>query len=141
MGPPASILFPTRDRRDYLAVALGSVAPQAAARGAEIVIVEDDAADATTAQLAERHGAHYVALGRRCGINAARNAAVTASTGDLVCFLDDDVEVWPGWLDALLGAPERYDALGGPIRPRLEGSRLRACGRQPLPVTMLDLRD
>ena len=139
MAPPASILFPTRDRYDYLVVALASVAPQAAEHGAEIVIVEDDAEDAATAELAARHGARYVALGRKRGINIARNAAVAASSGELVCFLDDDVEVWPGWLDALLGASDDYDALGGPIRPRLEGSRLRACGREPLPVTTLDL--
>ena len=61
-----------------------------------------------------------------------------ASTGELVCFLDDDVEVWPGWLDALV-AHEADEAFGGPIRPRLEGSHLRACGREPLPVTALDL--
>ena len=45
MSPPASLLFPTRRRRAYLEVALASVAPQAAAHGAEIVVVEDDPAD------------------------------------------------------------------------------------------------
>jgi GT2 family glycosyltransferase len=139
MAPSVSILFPTRDRRDYLAVALASVAGQAAAHGAEIVIVEDDVADASTEQLAEQHGARYLALGRRRGINVARNAAVAAASGELLCFLDDDVEAWPGWLDALLGASTEYEALGGPIRPRLEGSKLRACGRESLPVTTLDL--
>src|SRR4051794_23968883 len=139
MTPPASILFPTRARLAYLEAALASVAPQATASGAEIVIVEDDAHDEATAALAGRHGARYVALGRPRGINVARNAAIAASSGELLCFLDDDVEVWPGWLDALLAAPEDYDAFGGPIRPRLEGSRLRACGREPLPVTALDL--
>jgi len=138
MAPPASIVFPTRNRRDYLAVALASVAPQAAARGAEIVVVEDDAEDAPTRALAERHGAIYVALGAPRGINVARNACVAHSTGDLVCFLDDDVEVWPGWLDALLDAAPGHEALGGPIRPRIEGN-LHACGREPLPVTALDL--
>jgi GT2 family glycosyltransferase len=139
MTAPASILFPTRDRLPYLEVALASVATQAAEHGAEIVIVEDNAHDAATAELARRHGARYVALGRPHGINVARNAAVAASSGALLCFLDDDVEVWPGWLDAVLSAPETYDAFGGPIRPRLEGSRLRACGREALPVTALDL--
>src|SRR4051794_16800580 len=138
---PASICFPTRARRDYLAVALASVAPQAAAHGAEIVVVEDAAADAATEALVTGHGGRYVALGRPRGINAARNAAAAAAGGDLLCFLDDDVEVWPGWLDALLGAAaaQAHDVFGGPIRPRLEGSRLRACGREPLPVTALDL--
>lgn len=138
MAPPASIVFPTRNRRDYLAVALASVAPQAAARRAEIVVVEDDAEDAPTRALVERHGGRYVALGAPQGINVARNACVTHSTGELVCFLDDDVEVWSGWLDALLAAGD-HEALGGPIRPRIEGTDLHACGREPLPVTALDL--
>src|SRR4051794_27917811 len=142
MVPPASILIPTRARRTYLEVALASLTPQVAARAAEIVIAEDDAHDAETAALAAAHGARYVAVGRPLGINAARNAAVAASTAPLLCFLDDDVEVWDGWLDALLAAarelPE-HEAFGGPIRPRLEGSRLRSCGREPLPVTGLDL--
>ena len=46
--PGVSILIPTRRRRAYLAVALASVAPQAAARGAEIVVVEDDPVDPET---------------------------------------------------------------------------------------------
>lgn len=138
MPPPASIVFPTRNRRDYLAVALNSVAPQAKARGAEIVVVEDDAEDPATRQLVEQHGGSYVALGAPRGINVARNACVAHSTGDLICLLDDDVEVWPGWLEALLGA-EPHEALGGPIRPRIEGANLHACGREPLPVTALDL--
>jgi GT2 family glycosyltransferase len=139
---PASILFPTRRRREYLAVALASVAPQAAARGAEIVVVEDDPADPETERLVRAHGGRYLAHGAPRGINVARNTALEAAGGELLCFLDDDVEVWPGWLDALLAAVEEnpeVEVFGGPIRPRLEGARLHACGREPLPVTSLDL--
>jgi GT2 family glycosyltransferase len=139
MAPSASVCIPTRRRRDYLAVALASVAPQAAAHGAELLVVEDDPHDADTAALAERHGARYLALGAPRGLNAARNAALDATAGGLVCFLDDDVEVWEDWLAALLAADGRADVLGGPIRARLEGSKLRSCGREPLPVTTLDL--
>jgi GT2 family glycosyltransferase len=138
----ASILFPTRQRRDYLAHALASVATQAASRGAEIIVVEDDPHDPKTAALAERHGARYIAHGEPRGLNVARNTAIDAASTDLFCFLDDDVEVWPEWLDALLIGADAYPAhevLGGPIRARLEGSHLRACGREPLPVTTLDL--
>src|SRR5215204_3666271 len=142
MPPAASILFPTRRRRDYLATALESVAGQAAAHGAEIVVVEDDAADAETERLAAAHGARYLALGRPRGLNAARNAAVAAAAGELLCFLDDDVVAWPDWLRAMLaGAAEhpQHEAFGGPIRARLEGARLHACGREPAPITTLDL--
>jgi GT2 family glycosyltransferase len=142
MPPSASILFPTRRRPEYLAVALRSVAPQAAARGAEIVVVEDGPADPEADRLVAAHGGRYVALGRERGINVARNVAVEMAAADLLCFIDDDVEAWPGWLAAMLeGARDNpeHEALGGPIRPRLEGTDLRACGREPLPVTALDL--
>jgi GT2 family glycosyltransferase len=142
VAPAASILFPTRNRRAYLAVALASVANQAAAHEAEIVVVEDDGADPETERLAASHGARYVALGRPQGLNIARNAAIEAATADLLCFLDDDVAAWPSWLGAILAAasgnPE-HDAFGGPIRALLEGTDLHACGREPLPVTTLDL--
>jgi GT2 family glycosyltransferase len=90
-----------------------------------------------------RHGGRYLALGRPCGINAARNVAVGAARGPLLCLLDDDVAVWDGWLGALLAAvaacPE-HEAFGGPIRARLEGRALRACGREALAVpTTLEL--
>jgi GT2 family glycosyltransferase len=142
MPPAASILFPTRRRRAYLAVALASVAGQARAHGAEVIVVEDDPADPETAALAARHGARYIAHGAARGVNVARNTAADAARGELLCYLDDDVEVWPGWLAALLEAAAGcggHEAFGGPIRARLEGSRLWACGREPLPVTTLDL--
>jgi len=142
VSPPASILFPTRRRREYLAVALASVAGQAAAHGAEVIVVEDDPADPEVERLAVAHGARYLAHGEPRGINVARNTALDAASGELLCFVDDDVEVWPGWLAALLAAardcPE-HEAFGGPIRPRLEGGRLHACGRESLPLTALDL--
>jgi GT2 family glycosyltransferase len=140
--PTASVLFPTRRRREYLAVALASVAPQIARHGAELVVVEDDPEDPATRRLVEDHGGRYLAHGAPRGINVARNTALAAVGGELLCFLDDDVEVWPGWLDALARAaaecPE-HEAFGGPIRPRLEGGDLHWCGREPLPVTSLDL--
>jgi len=142
MAAPATICFPTRRRFDYLAVALASVAPQARARGAELLVVEDDPHDARTAALAAGHGARYLAHGSVRGLNAARNSAIDAASAELICFLDDDVEAWPGWLDALLtgvARAPRHEVFGGPIRARLEGSRLRSCGREPLPVTTLDL--
>ena len=142
MTPPASIVFPTRRRHDYLAVALASVCPQAREHGAEVLVVEDDPEQPATRRLAEAHGAGYLSLGAARGINVARNAGVEAARGELICLLDDDVEVWPGWLSALLsaaGACPGHDAFGGPIRPRLEDARLRTCGREPVPITHLDL--
>jgi len=140
--PAASILIPTRKRPGYLAVALASVAPQAAAAGAEIVVLEDGEHDERAAALAASHGARYVAHGSARGVNVARNSAIAQARGELLCFLDDDVEVWPGWLAALLAAAEacpRHEAFGGPIRARREGWRWPVCGNEPPPITPLDL--
>ena len=59
MAPSASIIVPTRRRPGYLAVALASVAPQAAAHGAEVIVVEDDPEQPATRALAEAHGAPW----------------------------------------------------------------------------------
>ena len=103
----------------------------------------DDAGPSEEARaLAERFGARYEPHSRPLGLNVARNTGVERSTGELVVFVDDDVEVCEGWLDALLTAadehPER-EVFTGPILPRLEGSPPHSCGREEPPITALDL--
>ena len=90
----ASIIVPTRGPRlAYLDVALASVAPQAAAHGADVVVVHDDRPDEATRALTGRHGATYIAHGRPLGINGARNTWLESGSGDMLCLLDDDVRV------------------------------------------------
>jgi len=140
--PTCTVVVPTRARAGYLDAALRSIAPQARAERAALLVVDDGNEEATRA-VAERHGAGYVAHDVPRGLNAARNTAVGQTESDLIAFTDDDVEVDSGWLAALLDAsvalPE-YDVFGGPIRPRLERERpLPACGREGASITSLDL--
>jgi GT2 family glycosyltransferase len=140
MKPVASIVIPTRARPDYLDVALASVVPQAIAAGAEVVVV-NDGADPATDSVAGRYQATVVALPDPRGVNGARNAGVQAARGDLIVLIDDDVDVAAGWLQAMLegvGSNPEYEVFGGPIRGRLEGSGLRACGREPPPISTYD---
>ena len=73
----------------------------------------------------------------------AQHRAARPPTRRCVCFVDDDVEVRPGWLDALLAAaaacPDEVAVLTGPIHARFEDHRFRTCGREGPPVTFLDL--
>ncbi len=142
MEPPASILIPTRDRLDYLAVTLASVQPQAQAQGAEVLVVEDGPPSEGVRLLAERHGARHIASGPPGGLNAARNRGVRETTGPLLIFLDDDVRVCAGWLEAMLRAAEAHperEVFAGRILARLEGCAPRGCGRELPPITTLDL--
>jgi GT2 family glycosyltransferase len=141
MQPTASIIVPTRLRAGYLDVALASIAPQAAAARAELLVVDDGPDDATRAA-ARRHGARYVAHAGSRGLNAARNTGIDAAAADLLVFVDDDVDVRPGWLAALLAADAAADAdvgvLTGPIHARFEDHRWRSCGRELPPITTQD---
>jgi len=141
MALTASIIVPTRERAGYLDVALASIAPQAAAAEAEVLVV-DDGPSAATRETARRHGARYLAHELSRGLNAARNTGIDAARSDLLVFVDDDVAVWPGWLAALLDADRAADSdvgvLTGPIHARLEDHRLRCCGREGPPITSQD---
>jgi GT2 family glycosyltransferase len=142
---PASIVIPTRARLDYLEVALTSIAPQAAAAGAEVLVIDDAGPTPAARALAARLGARYEPHPGPLGLNVARNTGVERSTGELVVFVDDDVRVSPGWLSALLAAAGEnpdVEVFTGPIRPALEG-RLgwgrHSCGREGPPITTLAL--
>jgi GT2 family glycosyltransferase len=140
-APTASIVIPTRDRPEYLEVTLASVMDQARAAGAEVLVVADGS-DPGTEAVARRHAARMVALDHPRGLNAARNLGVRHAQADLIVLLDDDVRVEPDWLTALLAGARHapgYGVLGGPIRAELEGGGPRACGREPPPITTLDL--
>ena len=139
--PSATVVIPTRRRPAYLDVTLASVLPQARAAGADVLVVSDGP-DADTAAVAGRHGANVLTLDSPRGANAARNAAAEQTASDLLVFIDDDITAPDGWLRALIAgvaaAPD-HDVFGGPIRARLEGGGPRACGREPAPITTLDL--
>jgi GT2 family glycosyltransferase len=129
-------------RPRYLEAALASIAPQAADVAAELIVVDDAGPSAPTRELVERFGARYEPHNRPLGLNVARNTGVERSSGELVVFVDDDVEVSDGWLEALLVAAHAHpdvEVFTGPILPRLEGSPPRTCGREGAPITSLYL--
>ena len=140
MPAVASIVVPTRNRADYLRVCLDSLAAQGTDAPFEVIVADDGSTDETAA-VAEQAGAQLVHTLAR-GPNAARNAGLRAAEGDLVVFVDDDIDAPPGWLVAYLDGAESHpdaDAFGGPIRARFEGRAPRSCGREPAPITTLDL--
>ena len=142
MPVKAAVAIPTQRRAPYLEVALASIVPQAHAAGAEVLVVDDGPDEATRAR---RRAPRRALPPPRRAARPERRAQYRAAghRRPLVCFVDDDVEVRPGWLDALLAAatacPDEVAVLTGPIRARFEDHRFRTCGREGPPVTFLDL--
>jgi glycosyltransferase involved in cell wall biosynthesis len=148
----ASVIVPTRNRPHYLRAALESLSRQDLGPDAyELVVVDDGPSSATrtvVAEAAHRTGIQigYVEREGVPGLNSARNTGIAATDAPLVVLVDDDVEAPRQWLRELVAGRQRhpgYQVFGGPIRLRLEGSRLRMCGREAPPITTLDggLRD
>jgi glycosyltransferase involved in cell wall biosynthesis len=136
-----SVVVPTHNRADYLAVTLDSLNAQEVEEPYEVIVVDDGSSDATTG-VARRAGAMYIRHDRPRGPNTARNEGARAASAPLIALVDDDVYAPPGWLQALLdGAAAHPDAeaFGGPIRARFDGPAPRSCGREAPPITTLDL--
>jgi glycosyltransferase involved in cell wall biosynthesis len=142
-GLSTTVVVPTRGRAAYLAVTLDSLSRQSGEVSHEVLVVDDGSTDATP-EVAERFGVRLIRHGERRSLNAARNTGLREAGADLIAFVDDDVLVPPGWLEALAEGAERHpeaDAFGGPIRARFEGHTPRGCGREDPPITTLDLGD
>lgn len=100
--PTASVVVPTRDRPDRLARCLLALEVQTEPP-VEVIVVDDASADpaAVRAVVADRP---HVRLLRAEGAGpaAARNAGAAATTGDVVCFTDDDCRPGPRWVGAFV---------------------------------------
>jgi glycosyltransferase involved in cell wall biosynthesis len=139
--PVVTVVVPTRGRAAYLEVTLDSLCRQRSRAAHELLVVDDGATDATP-DVAERFGVRLIRHGEQRSLNAARNSGIREARADVIAFVDDDVFVPPGWLDALVEGVERHpeaEAFGGPIRARFEGHAPRGCGREDPPITTLDL--
>lgn len=123
--PAVSIVVTTHSRPLLLEAALRSCLAHATRRGLEFeLVVADNSPDGHAAGVLARIETDRPMRAVPCGppnISVARNAGLRAARAPLVAFLDDDQEVEPGWLDALVDTLERTgaDAVLGAVRPTL----------------------
>ncbi len=96
-----SVVLATRDRPALLGRAIASVLAQRHPTW-QLVVVDDGDTGAVGDVLATVEDARIVVVeGPRRGLGAARNAGLDAVTGGVVCYLDDDNAMHPGWLRAV----------------------------------------
>ncbi len=123
--PAASVVICTYNRLPLLEAALGSCLRDATRRGTVFeVVVADNSPAGHARALAARLGSpvRWVPASPP-NISVARNAGLHAASAPLVAFMDDDLELEPGWLDHLMDTLERTgaDVAVGPVRPRFAG--------------------
>lgn len=115
-----SVVIATRGVASGLVRTLGALSSQTLARSRyEIVVVDNNESPDASAALERTLAPFAVVLAREAapGAAAARNAGVAIAVGEVVVFVDDDIEVDSGFLDAHLFAHQHQgaDVAVGPI--------------------------
>ena len=111
-----SLVIPAYNEEQLLPRLLDSV-EAAAARyshgpGAVEVVVADNASTDRTAEIALRRGCRVATAAKRC-IAAARNAGGSEAKGEIVGFVDADMQIHPGTFDAIERALASPRIIGG----------------------------
>ena len=122
-GGTVSVLMATRDRPDALRGSLESLLRHAGSRPLQVVLVDNSADPSGTRALAAGLPGVEVRHEPRPGLSRARNAGLPALTGDVVVFVDDDVVITEGWLEALLAPfadPEVWAVTGNVLPADLD---------------------
>jgi O-antigen biosynthesis protein len=101
-APVISVVVCTYNRPDQLKVCLEHLEQQRYPSFEVIVVDNNPQAELVRAHVASLNAARYRYVPEaRAGLSAARNAGVSASSGDIVAFVDDDEEPDACWLAAL----------------------------------------
>lgn len=115
-----SVVIPAHGRRDLVERTLRSLARQEDPSPTEVIVVDDGADPGLGGHvrgLALPLEARVLHLPENRGRAAARNAGIAAAGGDVVVFLDSDMEVDPGFLAAHAAVHREADVVAlGDIR-------------------------
>ena len=103
-----SIVIPTRNRKDKLEVLLDSLAKQKADPSKWELIVVDNGSTDNTRSLCKKwerkfRNFRYI-YDERPGLHIGRNRGLKDSCGEVIAYLDDDVKLFPNWIQTGLDA-------------------------------------
>ncbi len=104
--PRLSLIIPAHNAAAYLRRTLPAL-HAAWHQDYELIIVDDASIDETAA-LAEQAGAQVIKLAQKTGPSGARNAGAQVARGEILAFLDADVEPRPDTLEKLLQSLDQH---------------------------------
>lgn len=101
-GPRVSVIIPVHGKLAHTVTCLRSLMQCASTVPFEILVVDDASPDHSAGVLAGIPGLHLLTNPRNLGFVGSCNAGAVAARGEFLLFLNNDTQVTPGWLDALL---------------------------------------
>lgn len=111
-----SVVIPTYHRPAELEIALRSILTQTRLPDELIIVDDGDLAEVPLLDPLQRAGVRCRLVRKeRPGLTESRNLAVSIADGDLIFFFDDDVELFPDYLDEVVRvyAQDRIGRIGG----------------------------
>jgi GT2 family glycosyltransferase/glycosyltransferase involved in cell wall biosynthesis len=116
--PLVSIVIPTYGKLAYTCACLASLVEHADAVEFEVIVVDDASPDDSAQVLAGVEGLRLLRNPANLGFVGSCNAGAAVARGRWLLFLNNDTEVGPGWLAALLDTFQAFPDAG------LVGARL-----------------
>lgn len=117
---PVSIVITTCDRPDDLRNCLTHLIAQQTQHPVEIIVADNRPASNLTPPVVMEFPQVQLVQETRPGGAYGRNAAIAASTGDIIVTVDDDITVPPDWLEKLIAPMARPEVaiVMGNVFPR-----------------------
>ncbi len=129
----ASVIIPYRDQPQFLRTCIDSIDATKGAQSCEVVLIDNGSVKPETLTLVERLQArpdiHVLHDDRPFNWAALSNAGATVATGDVLVFLNNDIEaVASGWLQALCAQALRSTIGAVGARLLYPDRRVQHCG-------------
>ncbi|WP_240601751.1 glycosyltransferase [Oleiagrimonas sp. MCCC 1A03011] len=117
-APRVSVVIPVHGKCAHTVACLRSLARHGAEAPFEVIVVDDASPDDTASILPQIDGLRIVTHAQNKGFVDSCNDGAEAARGDFLLFLNNDTQVTPGWLDAMLACMREEPECG------IVGSRL-----------------
>jgi GT2 family glycosyltransferase/SAM-dependent methyltransferase len=112
MSPLLTVVVPVHGKWAYTRACLASIEAQRPSVPFEVLVVDDASPDHTAELIAASPGVRLVRTKRNLGFVGACNLGASHARGTYLLFLNNDTEVRPGALDALVDVVDSDEQIG-----------------------------
>lgn len=109
-----SVIIPAHNEERHIGAVLRAILPLSSILNVELIVVDVNSTD-NTKSIARSLGASVISVDQ-ASPGHARNIGVSASTSELLAFVDGDVVVTQNWINAVVDLVKCSDAFGGALR-------------------------